>query len=113
MKIIGNENEQTILKELGNRIKQYRISQNITQSELAENSGISSSTEVRIENGEDTKISNYVKILRALGLLQNADILIPELQPDFKALYEKKPARQRAKSAKSGTKAKWVWEEDK
>ncbi len=113
MKILGNESEQVVLKELGTRIKQYRISKNITQSELAEKCGISSSTEVRIENGIDAKISNYVKILNVLGLLQNLDVLIPEVQEDFKAIYEKRPARQRVKNTKSGSNSNWVWEEDK
>lgn len=113
MKIIGNENVQFILKELGIRIKQYRISQNITQAELAEQCGISASTEVRIENGIDSKISNYIKILEVLGLLQNLDVLIPEMQEDFKAIYEKKSVRQRVKASKTQRKSDWVWEEDK
>ncbi len=113
MKITGNESEQAVLKELGNRIKQYRISQNITQAELAEKCGISSSTEVRIENGIDAKISNYIKILNGLGLQQNFDVMIPEIQEDFKAIYEKKTLRQRAKSTKSEKNSNWVWEEDK
>ncbi len=113
MKITGNESEQVILKELGTRIKQYRISRNITQAELAEKCGISSSTEVRIENGIDSKISNYIKILNVLGLLQNVDVLIPEMQEDFKAIYENKSKRQRVKASKTNQKSDWVWEEDK
>ncbi len=113
MKIIGNESEQTILKELGTRIKQYRISLNMTQAELAEKCGVSSSTAVRLENGADLKISNYLKILGALGLIQNLDILVPEAQEDFKALYEKKPARRRVKQSTAKTKSNWVWGEDK
>ena len=42
--------------------------------------------------------SYYVKILIALGLAENLDILIPELQPDFKSLYEQKPQKRRATS---------------
>ena len=113
MKIIGHESEQTILKELGARIKQYRISSNMTQAELAENCGISSSTVVRLENGADLQISNYFKILRALGLLQNLDILVPEAQVDFKALYEKKAPRQRVRLSAAKAKPDWVWGEDK
>lgn len=113
MKIIGNENEHAILKELGTRIKQYRISLNITQAELADKCGISASTVVRIENGTDSKFSNYIKILNGLGLTQNMDILIPEAQPDFKALFEQKPARQRVKTNNTKAKFNWVWEEDK
>ena len=113
MKITGNESEQAVLKELGMRIKQYRISLNITQMELADKCGTSISTVVRIENGIDSKLSSYMKIMNTLGLMQNFDILIPELQPDFKALFEQKPARQRVKSNKAKSQSDWVWEEDK
>lgn len=113
MEITAITYEQEILKELGNRIKQYRVSLNITQTELANKCGISSSTEVRIENGEDSKISNYIKILIGLGLAENLNLLIPESQPDFKALYEQKPKRQRATSNVKKTKSNWIWEEDK
>ena len=113
MKITATTYEQEILKELGDRIKQYRVSLNITQIELANKCGISSSTEIRIENGVDSKISNYIKILIGLGLAENLDILIPESQPDFKALYEQKPKRQRATSSAQKSRSNWVWEEDK
>ena len=113
MKISTTAYEQEILKELGNRIKQYRISLNITQIDLANKCGISSSTEIRIENGEDSKISNYIKILIGLGLSENLNILIPEAQPDFKALYEQKPKRQRATPSAQKSGSKWVWGEDK
>ncbi|MCH5211672.1 MAG: helix-turn-helix transcriptional regulator [Oscillospiraceae bacterium] len=113
MKITGNENEQAILKELGTRVKQYRISLNITQADLAAKCGISSSTVVRLENGIDSKFSNYIKILNGLRLTQNIDMLIPEMQPDFKALFEQKAPRQRVKSRRAKPKSNWVWGEDK
>ena len=113
MKISGNEHEQVVIKELGSRIKQYRVSLNITQNDLAVKSGVSASTVVRIENGEDSIFSNYIKILNGLGLAQNMDILIPEAQPDFKAIFENKAPRQRVKTNGSNPKSNWVWEEDK
>ena len=113
MKITGNESEQAILRELGQRIRQYRISLELTQAELAEKCGISSSTETRIENGVDSKVSNYIRILSGLNLLGNADLLIPEPQQDFKAMYEKKKIRQRVKSSKAKPGAGWTWDEDK
>ena len=113
MKITGNESEQVILKEFGARIRQYRIALNMTQAELADKCGISSSTEVRVENGTDSKISSYIKILNALGLTQNMDLLLPEPQPDFQALFEQKPARKRVRSDHVKPKSDWVWEEDK
>ena len=113
MKITGNENEMVIIKELGARIKQYRISLNLTQTELAEKCGVSNSTIARTENGDDSKLSNYIKILNGLGLSQNMDILIPEPQPDFRAIFEKKAPRQRVRTNSSSRTAGWVWEEDK
>ncbi len=115
MKIKGNENEQAILKEIGMRIKQCRISLDITQSDLANKCGISSSTEVRIENGEDSKFSNYIKILSALNMLENIDLLVPEPQPDFKKLYEIEQSQQRKRASrkKPMEKSAWVWGEDK
>ena len=112
MRIVGNETEEIILQELGARIKQHRIALNMTQTELADKCSISMSTEVRIEGGVDSKISNYIKILGVLGLLQNLDVLIPEMQPDFKALYEQRAPRQRVRK-KEKTKTSWVWGEDK
>ena len=73
MKIGENLNETSILKEIGQRIKEHRISLNITQAYLADKCGISSSTEVRIENGVDSKFSNYIKILSALNMIDNLD----------------------------------------
>ena len=113
MKISAGENEKSILIELGQRIKQNRISLNITQAELAEKCGISPSTETRIENGEDSKISNYIKILSGLNLLDNLDVLIPEVQPDFKALYEQKSTRKRANPKNKNVNTNWIWGEDK
>lgn len=113
MKIDQNQNEIFVLKEIGQRIKQHRISLNITQADLADKCGISSSTEVRIENGEDSKFSNYIKILSALNMLDNLNILIPEVQPDFKSIFEEKQKRKRATPSNDKKNTKWVWEEDK
>lgn len=113
MKITEYESEHIILKEIGSRIKQYRISLNLTQTELANKCGTSSSTIVRIENGIDSKITNYIKILNVFGLQQNIELLIPEAQPDFKSLFEKKSVRMRVKSKNSKSNSTWIWEEDK
>lgn len=113
MRIGENQSETIILKEIGQRIKQHRLSLNITQADLADKCGISSSTEVRIENGEDSKFSNYIKIMSALHMLDNLNILIPEVQPDFKSIFEEKPRRQRANPNSEKKSTGWIWEEDK
>ena len=112
MHITGFETEKAILNELGERIRQHRLSLNLTQAELAQRCGISSSTEVRIENGDDSKMSNYIKILTALKLSNNFDLLIPESQQDFKAIFDKKSVRRRARPSKPEPSSAWVWGED-
>ena len=112
MKINSSKSENIILEELGRRIKQYRISMNLTQVDLAERCGVSASTVTRIESGDDTKFSNYIKILSALNLIDNIDMLIPEPQPDFKSIFEEKPKKQRIKSSNKKQDSKWVWGED-
>ena len=78
MKIYGYENNIFILKEIGNRIKDIRISKSMTQKELALNAGVAHSTVIRVENGEGANLDNLIKIIRILGFAQNFDLLIPE-----------------------------------
>lgn len=113
MNINQLEDEKAILKEIGNRLKQYRVSLNITQNQLSQRTGISVITIMRIENGEDTKWSTIIKILSELKLSENLDILIPEPKPDYKALFEEKTIRKRARPDKKKTDNAWVWGEDK
>ena len=107
MKILGEENNEWILIELGKRIKDIRISQSITQEELAHSAGLSFSTVVRLENGEGSNIENLMKILRVLNLVQNFDLLVPEQQPSPEELFKNKPKRQRASKKKKDTEWKW------
>ena len=113
MKITQFDSEKAILQEFGNRIKQYRVSLNITQHQLAERCGVSVTTLMRIENGDDTKWSAIIKILSEFNLLDNLDMLIPEPQPDYKAMFEEKAIRKRARPDKKKSNDTWVWGEDK
>lgn len=113
MHITGFENENLILRELGNRLKQYRISLNLTQAELSQKCGISMSTVVRIENGDDTKVSNYIRILSGLDILENINTLIPEESADYKQLFEEKTPRKRVRLKNESNVSDWTWGEDK
>lgn len=113
MKISQYDSERAVLKEFGNRIKQYRISLNITQHQLAEKCGLSMSTIMRIENGDDTKWTAIIKILSEFNLLENLNILIPEPQPDYKTLFEERPARKRARPDKQSSDNVWIWGDEK
>lgn len=104
-------NNEEIMKEIGNRIKDTRIGFNYTQADLAKRTNISISTISRAEKGENISLEQLIIILRELRLLKNLDLLIPkqELTPD--EIFDNKKKRQRVKSKQ--IKTKWVWGEDK
>ncbi len=72
-----------ILKEIGVRCKEHRINNQLTQKDLASNTGLSLSTISKLEQG-DLNISfvKFLLILRVLGLANNMDMLLPKL-PDL------------------------------
>lgn len=113
MKITGNESEYEIIKELGLRIKRYRISLELTQRMVSEKTGVSLSTVARIENGEDATLSNYVKILNLFGLSQNIDLLLPQPQPDPRLMFKGRNMRKRIRGKVKKESVNWVWGEDK
>lgn len=71
--------DPAILQRLGGRIRDYRIRMEMTQSELADKSGVSMGTVVRIEQGKAVSTLLLITLLRTLGVLENLDTLLPEL----------------------------------
>lgn len=117
MKISQNLADQAILSELGKRLARHRLNRNLTQAALAKEAGVSHPTVVRIEAGKSAQISNYVRILRALDLAENLELLVPEqLVSPIQQLKLAGKERRRAsrKTAQSTTKdsGKWTWRDD-
>lgn len=71
--------EPAILQKMGRRIRDYRMRMEMTQSELAEKSGVSMGTIVRVEQGNPISTLLLISILRTIGLLENLEVLLPEL----------------------------------
>ncbi len=67
-----------ILKTLGNRIREYRISMGMKQAELARQSGVGLTTIGKIEKGQSVSLALLITVLRTLGLLENLDLIVPE-----------------------------------
>lgn len=92
--------DPAILKRLGVRIREYRMRMEFTQGELAEKSGVSMGSIVRLEQGYPVSTLLLVSILRTLGLLDNLTMLLPELglSPiQMKKMQGKKKTRIRHK----------------
>lgn len=94
-----------IVKEIGKRLKEYRLKKRFTQQELAQQAGISLFSLTQIEKGKPVSISTLLPVLRVLRLLDNIDMLLPEtsLSPiEIMKLKGKMPQRIRPQKRKDG-----------
>ena len=93
-------------KLIGNRIKQYRVNAGISQKDLERESGISVRSISRLEQGSSIQLESLIKILSALDLDNNIDLLIPD-QTKRPSFYLNEKTRQRVyKKIKSNKKFK-------
>ncbi len=107
--------DQHVLAELGDRLAWHRLNRNLTQDQLAREAGVSKRTIVRLENGQSSQVTNLVRVLRALGILDNLDALIPApLASPIEALKAKAQRRRRASPAskKPTPSSDWTWGDD-
>lgn len=106
------KNYQEYIKELGQKIKTYRIMSELSQQDLEDKSGVSKRSISRLEQGESVQLDNLFKIIIALGLGDNIELLVPD-QTKRPSYYlektESKPKRVRKKTQKN--EFKWGDEE--
>ncbi len=112
MSFTNEISDQAILQELGTRLARYRLNRNLTQGELSREAGVSMRTLHRIEHGQSAQLKNWLRLLRAFGLLENLDVLLPE--PVVSPLQQAKMLGKERKRASSPTKqlgktGPWTW----
>ena len=78
MRLSSRASDHAALQALGRRLARHRLNRNLTQAALAAQAGVSTLTVQRIEQGRSSQAANLIRILRALGLLDNLDALVPE-----------------------------------
>ena len=96
----------------------------LTQAQLAEASGVSLSTLRRLESGADNvSLMNVIALMRALGVVDQLDLLLPPQPPSPMATLQNKGAgpqvdnggeRQRASGSRqiAEDKGNWSWGDD-
>lgn len=112
MNIEPYQTDDAVLKGIGHRISQLRLNRNLTQAEVAAEAGVTRPTLVRIEKGMPTDFVSFLRLLRALNLLDGLDALIPaqSISPVERALSQRE-SRQRARKPrpKEPTNRGWKW----
>ena len=95
---------QEYIKELGQKIKTYRIMKEMSQQDLEDKTGVSKRSISRLEQGESVQVDNLFKILLALELGDNIELLVPDQTKRPSFYLEKtadKPKRVRKKIKKA------------
>ncbi len=100
-------------KLIGDRIKQYRVNAGISQKDLEDASGVSVRSISRLEQGASIQLESFIKILYALNLENNIDLLIPDQtkRPSFYLKSNEKPRQRVRKKENTNSSFKWGDEE--
>ncbi|WP_444897387.1 helix-turn-helix transcriptional regulator [Microbulbifer sp. SSSA005] len=89
------QSDKQILESLGNRLKNYRLRMNLTQDDMAERAGLSTSTIKGLEAGRG-RLDSLVAALRVLRQLDSLDNFLPELAVSPMQIATQGKQRQRA-----------------
>ena len=68
--------DMELARQIGMRIRECRLDQNISQQKLAKAAEVSLSSVIRIEDGQIKSFDTFIRILRTLGLLEIVSTLL-------------------------------------
>ena len=91
-----------LVRLLGNRFKEYRMRCNLTQREVAEQSGIGLTTIHKFENGTagNLSLSTFLLLLKVVGQINALDDLLPDLPESPYLIRKENKKAQRVRHAK-------------
>jgi len=94
-----SDNIQSILQQLGDRLRAERLARNESQTRFAARIGVSVPTLRRMEQGDATaQIGHWLTALTLLGRIADAETLLAPRYSLFDAAAQaEKPVRQRAR----------------
>jgi transcriptional regulator with XRE-family HTH domain len=114
MRITAQTTDEVVLTEMGRRLARTRLQLNLTQAQLATQAGVSKRTLERMESGQvGAQLSGFIRVCRALGLLDRLDSFLPEPTPSpMEQLRLAGRQRQRASGdhyVVEEPRAEWKW----
>jgi len=103
MRFANELTDSAALTELGQRLARQRLARNLTQAELAREAGVDRTALQRLERGESVTLTTAVRLLRALGTLENLEALLPPAEAGPIELVETRGHhRRRARGRRGG-----------
>ena len=88
--------------EFGLRLKQQRLLKNISQEELAIQSGLGISTIQRFEQGKGGTLENFLRIVMALGLVRELETLLLPMKNSIEDVLNLQETSQRQRVSRKG-----------
>jgi len=99
MQFISLMRPHEVVTELGKRLQNQRLRQNLTQAALAKKLGVSVPTISNLENGKNTTLETFISVVFALGLQTELQDLFNQPSLTIAELDKAaQPKRQRARS---------------
>ena len=91
-----------LVRLLGSRFKEYRMRCNLTQKEVAEQSGIGLTTIHKFENGTagNLSLSTFILLLKVIGQVDALDDVMPELPESPYLIRKEEKKAQRIRHTK-------------
>jgi transcriptional regulator with XRE-family HTH domain len=99
--------------EIGRRLEAARLQENISQTELAAEAGVSRRTITRLENGGGVSVETLIRLMRALGIANRLEALLPApgISPIDRVRLRGKE-RRRARRPAAAEAGEWTWGDD-
>jgi len=113
----ASASSEQIIEALGHRLNEIRLSQNISQSDLAEEAGVSRSTLTRLADGQPISLDSFIRVIQALRLTDQLAALLPDptIRPVDRVRLDG-AERQRASTKSSGDiksqSTPWSWADE-
>jgi len=102
--------DDAVLTELGARVEAARLALNLTQARLAREAGVSKRTLERIEAGHSAQLTSFIRVLRALDLLDRLEDALPPAEPGpMDLLRGGGEMRERASGSRAADGEPWRW----
>jgi putative transcriptional regulator len=107
--------DAAVLHELGQRLTRHRLDRNLSQEHLATEAGVGRRTVQRLEAGESVQLTSLVRVLRAAGLVEGLEALVPAPVASPMEQLRRTEGRRRRAGRASGDRddaAPWSWGDD-